>query len=178
MKVEGTDAEVMARVRAGSREGLGVLFDRHHQGLLGFFRRLTGQPHLAEDMAQEVFLRVLKYGRGFRDGAAFRPWFYQIARRVHLDHLGAAVPPGPEPDTLLSPAESPLVEAVRLQDRERLERALAALPAGRRELLLLSRDPDLSYQDLAGLYGCSEGAIKVRVHRALQELRAAFQEEP
>ena len=68
----------------------------------------------------------------------------------------------------------PHAHAEARQDHARLETALARLSFEQRELLLLSRDPDLSYTELAALYGCSAGALKVRVHRALQALRAQF----
>lgn len=168
------DGDVMALVKAGRQDALATLFDRHHRPLFGFFLKLTGQPQLSEDMVQEVFLRVLRYAQSFRDGAAFKPWFYQVARRVHLDHLGEAPCAGPDLDQMPSPLEGPYLQAERYQDHGRLARALAALPPAKRELLLLSRDPDLSCADLADLFGCSPGALKVRVHRALQDLRTLF----
>lgn len=172
--METPDEEIMVQVKAGRNDGLGILFDRHHRPLYGFFLRLTGQVHLSEDMVQEVFFRVLRYAKSFREGSAFKPWFYQVARRVHLDHVGERFQADPDLDQLPSPVEGPHIQAERLQDQERLERALRALPPDKRELLLLSRDPDLSYAELASIQGCSQAAVKVRVHRAMLELRAQF----
>lgn len=164
----------MARMAAGSPESLATLFERHHGALFGFYVRMTGQRPLSEDLVQEVFLRVLRYAGSFHPDAAFKPWFYRIARRVHLDHRRRPEHPDLDLDLLPASTEGPHALAERLQDHDRMERALAALPEAKRELLLLSRDPDLSYAELAGIYGCTEGALKVRVHRALQELRASF----
>jgi RNA polymerase sigma-70 factor (ECF subfamily) len=172
--LEASDAEIMAQMAAGSPGSLEALFERHHRPLFAFYVRLTGQRPLSEDLVQEVFLRVLRYAGSFHPEAPFRPWFYRIARRVHLDHRRRPENPEVDLDLLPAPTEGPQAIAERIQDHERMERALAALPEAKRELLLLSRDPDLSYADLAGMFGCSEGALKVRVHRALQELRAAF----
>lgn len=169
----------MAQVRSGAPEGLAQLFDRHHRGLFAFFLRMTGQRHLSEDLVQEVFLRVLRYARSFKEGSSFKPWFYQIARRVHLDTVGKRIEEkGLDLDALPAMGEGPQEWVEQRQNRERLERALATLSLEKRELLLLSRDPDLSYADLAAMHACSVGALKVRVHRALQELRAAFLAHP
>jgi RNA polymerase sigma-70 factor (ECF subfamily) len=169
-----TDPEIMAQLQAGKPEGLALLFDRHSGPLLGYFYRLTGGHHTSEDLVQEVFLRIMKYSASFRPGLPFKPWFYQIARRVHLDQLHGQEVAVPDLDLRPSPVANPHLQFERRQDQERLDRALAALPRDKRELLLLSRDPDLNYQDLAELFGCSPAAIKVRVHRAMLDLRAQF----
>lgn len=170
------DTELMAHVRGGRGSAhLAVLFDRHHRPLYGFLYRLTGQRPLCEDLVQEVFLRVLRHAGSFRPGAAFRPWLYRIARNVLADH-GAQRWHLPLEDQEHLAAQGPsahtLLEASR--DRERLAAALGRLPRDKQELLLLSRDPDFSCADLAGMFGCTAGAVKVRVHRALQELRNHF----
>jgi len=172
-----SDAELMARVRLGQTEPLALLFERHHGPLYGFLFRLTGHPPTSEDLTQEVFLRVLRYAASFKLDAPFRPWLYRICRNVLADHWARARPEVPL-DTHAADlcADAPCAHAhlEATQDRQRLAQAMAKLPAEKRELLLLSRDPDLSCCDLAGLYGCTSGALKVRVHRALQELRGHF----
>lgn len=171
------ETALMAQVGAGNREGLGPLYDRHHGPLYGFFFNLTGCRAASEDLVHEVFLRVLRYAHSFQGGAPFRPWLYRIARNVLADRRG---PAGVEDldDSLPCPEPGPEVRMTDLQDRARLERALATLPRAQRELLLLSRDPDLSSRDLAALFGCSEAALRVRVHRALVILRRAFFDLP
>ncbi len=171
------DTELMTRVQAGRDPAcLAILFDRHHRPLYGFLYRLTGQKALSEDLVQEVFLRVLRYAASFRGGTGFRPWLYRIARNVLADHGARHRPEIPmEPHTdVAAPSDCPQMRMVAAQDRQRLASALARLPPEKRELLLLSREPSLSCADLAALYGCSPGALKVRVHRALQDLRAQF----
>ncbi len=131
----------------------------------------------AEDLVQEAFLRVLRHAATFDARSPFRPWLYRIARNLLADHHSRR---GREPLAPLEAAElhdegaDPHAHAEARQDHARLETALARLSFEQRELLLLSRDPDLSYTELAALYGCSAGALKVRVHRALQALRAQF----
>lgn len=171
------EAALMAQVGAGDREGLGRLYDRHHGPLFGFFYNLTGCRDASEDLVHEVFLRVLRYAHSFQVGGTFRPWLYRIARNVLADRKG---PAGVEDldDELPCPEPGPEVRMVDLQDRDRLARALARLSRDQRELLLLSRDPDLRARDLAALFGCTEAALRVRVHRALTALRRSFFELP
>ena len=170
------DTEVMRRVREGHGDLVGLLFDRHHRSVYGFFINLTHQPTLSEDLTQEVFLRVLRYARSFKEGSAFRPWLYRIARNVLTDHQNRLRPLAQlrEAAQVPDPRPSAQVEAEAVADHEQLGQALAKLTLEKRELLLLSKDPHMSSQDLAGIYGCTSSALKVRVHRALNELRIHF----
>lgn len=174
------DIDAGRALAEGRPEAVTTLFERHHRTLFAFFLRLTGHRALSEDLTQEVFLRILRYGATFQAGQPFKPWMFRIARRVHLDHLAKARPHVPLEDLLEEPPAAQPCALEGLQAREeaaRLEAALARLPLRKRELLLLSRDPDLSHQDLAALLGCSVGSIKVQVHRALKALRTLFSEE-
>ena len=170
------DTELMRQVRAGRGDLVGLLFDRHYRPLFGFFMNLTRQPALSEDLTQEVFLRVLRYSASFKEGSAFRPWLYRIARNVLADHQSRL-----QPLTHLQEAEQvadtrpdahQVAEAHA--DRVLLGQALSRLPQEKRELLLLYKDPDLSSQDLATIFGCTPSTLKVRVHRAMNDLRSLF----
>lgn len=173
-----SDNELMFDVQAGRLDRLGVLFERHHVGLYTYFLRLTQRPNRSEDLVQETFERILKYRHSFRGDGPFAAWMYQMARNVFRDDLRrhrhetpldeetAAAQPSPEP---------PLLD--RLQHDSEvalLERALHALPESKREVLILSRFHDLKYADVARILGCTVGAVKVRVHRALNDLRTIY----
>lgn len=173
------DPEVMTRIREGRTEMLAILFERHHVHLFNFFLRLTGQRGMSEDLAQEVFLRVLKYRGSYRTGAPFQPWLFQIARNAHWNHLKRIRPDLSVEDHAIDvadPSEGPLGHLENRSDLAQLGQALLRLPARKREVLLLSRNPDLSYQDLADQFECTVGAVKVQVHRALKDLRKSFLE--
>jgi len=174
-----TDNQVMWQVRDGEVEKLGVLFERHHQTLFNFFVRLTGSREFSEDLVQEVFLRMLKYRHTFQPENQFRSWMFQIARNARFDALRKrqreARLNGPETaEELISPEPTPDLSTGRQQEIGLLERALARLPAEKREVLLLSRVQNLKYDEVAEILGCDTGAVKVRVHRALKELRDIF----
>jgi RNA polymerase sigma-70 factor (ECF subfamily) len=172
-----TDIELMDHVRRGDIRQLAHLFNRHNLKLFNYYLRLTGDRHLSEDMVQEVFFRMLKYRHTFRGDGEFLTWMYHLARNVHLDHHKkwrnhpAAAEQPEEPATEDPHAQEQLEQK---QDRELLEQALAKLPIEKKELLILSRYQDLRYDAIAGLLGCSVEAVKVRVHRAMNDLRRIF----
>ena len=169
------DEDLMLQVRQGSAEGLGVLFDRYHSPLFNFYAKLTGDRAVSEDLVQEVFLRVLKYRQSYTPRAPFRAWVYQIARNVRLDHLRknpANAEWKPEMSPSFVPADAPQKE----QETLLLHRALMRLPEEKREILVLGRLQELKYEEIANLLGCEVGAVKVRIHRALQELKRVYRE--
>ena len=170
-------SEAMSRVRDGEIDRLSELFERHHRRLYNFFLRLVGNRAAAEDLVQEVFVRMLKYRKSFRPGAKFAPWMFALARNAAADHWRsrprelAENPDAPEP---AAPFEHPLAGLEADEQRARLHAALARLPEEKRELLLLARSGTIRYDGIGELLGCSTGAVKVRVHRAMKELREAY----
>lgn len=164
------------RVRSGDVEQLSVLFERHHGRLYGYCVGLVGNRDAARDLVQEAFFRVLKYRGTFRDEAAFAPWLYRLTRNACIDHLrkgGRELPAEPDLDR---PDPGPLApdNLEREEELSRLRAALGRLPEDKRELLLLARSGALSYEQIAQQVGCTVGALKVRVHRALGLLREAY----
>ncbi len=167
------DEAVMLQVRNGAVDMLGDLFDRYQVPLYNFYAKMTGDRVLSEDLVQEVFFRILKYRHTYREGTAFRPWIFQIARNARVDHFRKQ-----RPETELDPEmpARPLVDsAQQKQQTSLLHRALMQLPAEKRELLLLCRFQELRYDEIARLVGCEVGTVKTRIHRTLQELRTIFQ---
>ena len=168
-----TDEELMLQVRDGAGETLGVLFERYHAPLYNFYTKLTGDRALSEDLVQEVFLRILRHRKTFRDGTPFRAWIYQIARNARIDHFRKSRPQVPfEPE--MAPTVTPGDPAQQRQESELLHKALMELPEEKRELLVLCRFQELPYEDVARLVGCGVATVKVRIHRAMQELREIF----
>jgi len=167
----------MLAVRDGDVEQFGVLFDRYHQRLYEFFYRLGGNAALSEDLVQEVFLRMLKYRRTFRADSEFRGWMYHIARTVRIDRLRAQREETPlaegdaEKSSSSAGAPTPDDHIEEMERAKLLQRALLRLPEDKRELLILARFQELKYEQIGSLLDIDAGAVKVRVHRALTELR-------
>jgi len=174
---ESADSQLMGRVRDGEVALLGELFERHHQRLFHFFLRLARSRQAAEDLVQEVFVRMLKYRHTFRSESEFVPWMFTLARNAATDLYRARPKELPEnPDTPEPQADlpHPVVDLERAEQEAKLRRALARLDPAKREILLLARFSELKYGRIAEQLGISEGAVKVRVHRAMKELKAAF----
>lgn len=167
----------MLAVREGDLSSLGLLFERHHVALFGFLSRLTGDRSAAEDLVQEVFVRILKYRATYRDGGSFETWLFRIARNARVDHFRKRRWIESVPDERLDgPADAPgpAHRLERERDADRLKRALLALREDRRELIVLARYQGMKYEAIAELLGIEIGAVKVRVHRAMKELRDIF----
>jgi RNA polymerase sigma-70 factor (ECF subfamily) len=172
-----SDGDVMRQVRDGDVGQLGILFERHHGRLYNYCLRITGDPETSRDLVQEVFFRILKYRASYRDDGSFLPWFYRMARNACFDHLrssGREVPAEVEAMDVPSPAPAPTEEAERREEVRRLSRALGRLPVEKRELLVMARFGSLGYREMAEVLGTTAGALRVRVHRALKELREVY----
>lgn len=171
------DRELMLAVRSGDLEALDALFGRHHRRLFGFLARLTGDPHAAEDLVQEVFLRLLRFRGRYAGEGEFTTWLYRIARNVAADHHArrrdtVTLDAAPE---FASDGEAPLDRLAQEERQQRLAAILQALPAAHREVLLLRGTEGLPHRELARALGCTEGAARVRLHRALAALKRQWQ---
>jgi RNA polymerase sigma factor (sigma-70 family) len=165
----------MLSVREGDIGKLALLFEKHHRPLYGYFVKLTSDRPLSEDMVQEVFLRILKYRHTFRGTGEFAVWMYHIARNVLTDHARKWRREEPRDAGDLPDDQIPDDGAAAFDERvELLGEAMKQLATDKREVLLLSRYQNLKYAEIADLLGCSVEAVKVRVHRAMNDLRREF----
>jgi RNA polymerase sigma factor (sigma-70 family) len=173
------DHALMLAVRDGELDALGELFERHHGPLFGFLVKLTGDRTAAEDIAQTVFQRMLKYRHTYRDDGSFTAWMYHLARRCATDHFrrSQTTPQPTDPSILheqVDDAPHAGHHAAARDDHALLHVALARLPRDDREVLLLSRFQELSFAEISTILECSAGAAKVRAHRALRALRDIY----
>jgi RNA polymerase sigma-70 factor (family 1) len=173
---EQSDSELMRQVRGGRTVALATLFERHHTRVYGYCLRMTGNRAAAEDLVQDVFMKMLKYKTTFKDDSELVPWMFGIARNSCLAHLKRRASDH-VPATALE--EEPAEEASHEEphderQNELVRQALLRLPAERREVLVLSRYEYKSYDEIARVLDCSVGAVKVRVHRAMKQLREIY----
>ena len=172
-----TDNELMEQVRDGKVEKLAILFERHPTMLYNVFLRLTGNRAASEDLVQEVFIRILKYRAGYQGDSRFVVWMFQIARNAHVDHLRKQKGELPLEDQFVeAPGVEPLPEERLEADQEAdlVRRALDRLPARKKEILVLARFQDLKLREIAELFDCQVGTVKVQVHRALKDLSRIY----
>ncbi|QDK83629.1 RNA polymerase sigma factor [Spirosoma sp. KCTC 42546] len=169
----------MLQVKAGNMDTMGLLFERYNRSLLGFLFHMTNQREASEDMVQTVFYRMLKYRHTFTGDGEFKSWMYHLARNVLVDYskqnkrsaqnydladVADKVGGGPAADESMQ----------KEQELDMLHRAMAKLSAENREVLVLSRFQELKYEEIARVLNTTEGAIKVRVHRAMNELKKIY----
>lgn len=171
-----TDSELMRMVQAGDSTQLAVLFERHHTGLFRYLLHLSRDRALSEDVTQDVFFRVLKYAGSYDPSLPFSVWLYRLGRNAHIDSLRTRSHEALGAETSEIRSFDPMPEELfsRKQDKAFLREALENLPAEKREVLVLSRFHDLRYHEIAKILKCEVGTVKIRVYRALRELREKF----
>jgi RNA polymerase sigma factor (sigma-70 family) len=170
----------MDRVKNGELDKLGLLFERYKKPLFGFFYGMHKDRDLSEDLVQNVFVRVLKYRTVFRGDGEFRAWLFHIARNVSHDHFRKKrVPAGESIEDWqdhLGSDENRFSQIQSEEEHDLLGLALDKLHPEKKEVLLLSKYQEKKYKEIAEQLGCSEAAVKVKVFRAMQDLKMIYQE--
>ena len=172
-----TDEQLMFELSQGRLSCGAVLFERYQKKLVNFFYRLCGRRDWSEDLGQITFERVIRFRHTYRANLPFRAWMYQIARSQMADYYKRH---GRELEGIVGEdkrfgQEAPI--ATELEAREQaitLQKALDALPFEYREILLLTRYQGMKYQEAGQVLGISEGAVKVKVYRAIQQLKTLY----
>jgi len=164
------EAELVRRAACGDRDAFSALLERYQNPLVAFACRYLGSREDAEDAAQETLIRVYFTLHRLRQPDRFAAYLFTAALNACRKRARASRP-APEPG---APAESPEVALLRTEERERLGKAIAGLPDDYREVVSLRAAEDLSFAEIAQVLGISEGACRVRFHRAKERLRAAL----
>ena len=172
-----SDEALMERVRADELDCLTGLFERYQGPLFGFLARLAnGDRDVAQDLTQNVFVRVLRYRASYQPGQPFRAWVYQMARHVWADHYQRQRPSADLEEVEKTAAHGRAAQAQRAatDQQQALHEALALLPAAQREVLVLHRFQGFDYAEIGEQLGCTAGAARVKAHRALDALRKIY----
>ena len=171
-----SDQELMRIVQAGDYSPASEIYDRYSGRIYNFAFRFLKNAEAAEDATQEVFVKMLRHANQFHGDAKLSTWLFSITANWCRDYLRKADNRNKESDDVLvslpAPSEhSPDRTLEQRENEQRVRRALATLTAEQREAILLSRYQGLSYAEIAQIAGCSEGAVKTRVFRAMETLK-------
>ncbi len=160
----------------GDRRSFALLFERWAPRLHGFFLRALRDPSAADDLLQQAFLNVHRARSSFQSIYPLRSWLFRIAANALRDELRRrrraplATPEEQEAMDQVAPANAPL--PLDSQERARAVRAaLDRLPESQRVVLHLHRFEEMTFAEIAGVLGTTEGAVKLRAFRAYQRLR-------
>src|SRR5258705_2819522 len=178
------DAALMLRVKQGDRDAFEELVDKYKQPVINMVYRTLRDATEAEDLAQHVFLQVYKSAHRYEVSAKFSTWIFTIARSRYLNEIRRRTRhPADSMDATSAEDDQPLIQvedrkhfsapdAVLHRELEsKIEEAIGALPEKQRIALLMCREDELSYEDMAKVLGCSLSATKSLIHRARETLK-------
>ena len=177
-----SDQELMSIVQGGDYTPASEIYDRYSARIYNFAFRFLKNAEAAEDATQEVFVKMIRHANQFHGDAKLSTWLFSITANWCRDYLRKADNKPKESDDVLvtlptSGELSPERNLERREDEQRVRRALNMLTPEQREAILLSRYQGLSYAEIAQIAGCSEGAVKTRVFRAMETLKKALTTE-
>src|SRR6266581_916245 len=185
-----SDAEVMLRVKAGDDAAFDYLLQKYRRPMQNFMYRMARNPAVAEELAQEVFLRIYRSREKYEASAKFTTWLYRIATNLAANHARDTRHERPEntvsidePDeesgrTLDVPDRTPSAEE-NLVRRERLaaiRQRVQALPERQRMAVVMHKYQQMDYRQIAEILKLSESAIKSLLFRAYETLREQLKE--
>ncbi len=181
-----SDLELMLRVQNGDAESFELLLNRYRLPLVSYFVRMVRDRALAEDLAQEVFLRVYQARQRYQPEARFTTWLYRIATNLALNALRdrkSDDAPALEEDgegvprvARIADSRPTAEEQLMLSDRERLIReAIESLPEKQRAAVILHKYQEVDYRQIAKVLEVSESAVKSLLFRAYENLRTRLQ---
>ncbi len=184
----------MVRYASGDVSAFEVLLERHRTPVFNFVLRSCRRKDVAEELLQEVFLRVVKLASGYRRKAKFTTWLYTIARNLCIDHArrmthrreksldepagGQSSDTGAQPLVALVPDKGPGPQQ-QLEDQQfagALYEALDELPEEQAEVFLMRERQNLKFREIAQILGVPENTVKSRMRYALESLRGRLEE--
>jgi len=177
------DAELMLRVKEGDGASFGVLLDKHRSSVVHFLYRMVQNHAVAEELAQEVFLRVYRSRSTYEPTAKFTTWLFRIATHLALNSLrdgknerlqerlddDSNDMPVRQVRDVRPSVEQSMVYQARLHE---VRQAIRALPEKQRAAVLMHKYEEMEYSQIARVLNCSESAVKSLLFRAYETLRA------
>src|SRR2546426_1589021 len=179
------DAALMLRVKQGDMGAFTELVDKYKQPVMNLAYRMLRDATESEDLAQTVFVQVHRSAHRYQVSSKFSTWLFTIARNLCLNEIRrrsrhpADSMDLPHPEQTEQPAHqfedkktlSPPDKLLHVELEEKIQTALTELPENQRVAILLCRQEELSYEDIAKVLGCSLSATKSLIHRGRETLK-------
>ena len=190
-KAHNTDDELMAAFIVGDAAAMEALYLRYRQSVYSWLLRMTGNAAEAEDIYQDVWLKVIRSASNYRSGN-FKAWLWQIVRNKTTDRMRKKSPSLVLDTPVCADGEGEQTVVDQLSDDaaanalmhiEESERksavcdAIDALPMAQREIVLLRINGDLSFKEIADMLAAPIGTVLARMHNAVKNLKAALAEK-
>jgi RNA polymerase sigma-70 factor, ECF subfamily len=178
-----SDVQLMLDVKAGDDASFDFLLQKYRSPLVNFLYRMVRDTATAEDLAQEVFLRVYRARKQYTPSAKFTTWLFRIATNLALNsvrdnryaklavRLDAPAAEDAAPMELPAPVMRIDEHMIERDRTEFIRRAIASLPEKQRAAVLLHKYEEMDYGEIAKILGCSESALKSLLFRAYESLR-------
>ena len=176
------DAELMLRVKDGDGESFALLLAKHRAPVMHFLYRMVQSQAIAEELAQEVFLRVYRSRSTYEPTAKFTTWLFRIATHLALNALrdgkNERLQDSLDDESGELPRQvsdrRPSVEQAMVYESkmQEIRSAIARLPDKQRAAVLMHKYEEMEYSQIAKVLGCSESAVKSLLFRAYETLRA------
>ena len=186
LEAKDPDVRLMLQVRDDVQGAFETLVERYQHRLLGVMIHLVGRVEEAEDLTQEVFLRIYRARKGYRPRAKFSTWLFTIANNLALNHLRdkgrnptvaigtedtGSHPTGSSQDRVPGREGTPSTQLRKVELSEVVREALDLLGEDQKLAVLLNKFEDMSYSEIAEVMGRSEAAVKSLLSRARNHLR-------
>lgn len=184
MDIIDPDSKLMVAYQQGDCNAFDHLLDKYHRPIVNFIYKFVNNAAEAEDLAQEVFLRIHRARSRYEPRAKFAAWIYRIAANIALKELGrkrrmrfwsrnhnSAGEPADEEFPIPDPLPDAAQRMISSELGRVIRRAVLGLPAKERMALVLRRYEELSYRDIAEVMNCTEAAVKTYIHRGKLHVR-------
>lgn len=173
------DLILVEQAQSGDVEAVGLLFDKHYRSMFHYFFARVGQRQQAEDLAGELFTRMVHHLPSFQPtGVPFRAWLFRIAYNLTMDHFrvgnGKELSPLEQATTVAQPEQNPVRQVEQQMTSETLQATLETLVPEQRQVIVLRFLVGLSLQDTADVMERTLSAVKTIQHRGLKTMRASL----
>ena len=176
--VQETERKAILACQNGDMDAFEILYTKYHRGLYAYLLSMLRSPHVAEDLTQDIFIKLFRQIGSYRFQSPFAHWLFRLARNLAIDHLrkekvrfASSLDVDndeglPLRERLAGKAETPAAHALLIEKTAVIRQAVEALPEDFRIVVVLREWDELSYEEIGGRLGLSTGTVKSRLFRA------------